>query len=199
MARHIILATLLLTACAGEEETPLTEQPTSRVDFEGMFPPAGVDLTDHTTDGGVWEQASFSAFGEGETCAHLTESDPDSFSEAGLAALGLQPIDLEAPAVFSVDVAYATRPFNAMQRMEIRLVGELADQTVHVDLDGASGVFVDGGTDPYEPADDEWFTLTASLDPEELGDSVQISLVILEDFAGLRPSVYFDNLIVAAE
>ena len=49
---------LLLVGCATTEETPETQvQPGVVIDFEEGFDAAGVDLTDHTTDGGIWQYA----------------------------------------------------------------------------------------------------------------------------------------------
>jgi hypothetical protein len=186
---------LLLVGCTTTEEVAETQvQPGVVIDFEEGFDAEGVDLTDHTTDGGIWQYAEVSAFGEGGGSVHLTAANELGMSEAGFAVVGLHPVDLVAPAVFSVDIAFPGRPYNAPQRIEATLTGASAVENVDFVLDDHVEVWLESGMDDFVPAAADWFTLEIPLDPETLGDEVQITLMIVEDFGGLRPDVYVDNL-----
>lgn len=193
--RTLLVTAFLLTACGPEPTTPeASVQPATLVDFEDGLPAPDVTLVNHTTDGGVWSAADVSAWGEGGQSAWLSASSEDG--EAGEARVALEAIDLVGPARVSADIAFPARPFNSPQRLEILLIGESGEAQVDFELDGLSEVFLSGGTEDFEPAPEEWFTITAELDPDVLGDWVQISLRIVEDFPGLRPDVYVDNLAI---
>lgn len=184
--------------CAGGTGTPDSDtQPAITIDFEDGLPAEGVDLTDHSTDGGVWLLADVSAHGEGLAAAHLTSfSDGGSSPEAGFAVVGMHPVDLVGPAVFSMDIAFPGRPYNAPQRLEVILNGTDGTEQVDYQLDEVTETWLSDGTGDFVPGDSDWMTLEVPLDAEALGGSVQITLKIVEDFAGLRPDLYVDNLSV---
>ncbi|MCO4745811.1 MAG: hypothetical protein KC912_13540 [Proteobacteria bacterium] len=197
MTRILTLAALVLIGCdvAVDPDPNPAEQDTLYEDFEDTVPGDTFTLVDHTTDGGTWAAAEVSAFGWGAACARLSDSQNDA--EVGEARVVAPWLDLVAPVVVSVDVAYAMRPFNSQQRLEILVEGANIDETFTFDLDALTDVMIGDGTGSYEPADEEWFTLEAELDPAEFGDEVQVALRLAQDFAGLRPELYVDNVSIS--
>lgn len=200
MMRLTMLAGVLLVGCGGDRDVveDSDSQPELRFDFEDVFPPDGLNLVDHSTDGGTWSHAEVSAWGEGSGAAELGESTDNNAAEAGVAGIGIEAVDLVEPAELLLDVAFPLRPYNSPQRLEVLLIGERDEVQLDFELEELTDVMLSSGDQAWTPQPEDWFTLTVPVEPEVLGAEVQVTLRISADYSGLRPPVFVDNIVLSA-